>query len=263
VVGVQFGWLGLAAGAAVARVVWAQAGLWQLLTSAWVYGLVAGISYLIRTQRRLREREVAAARAEALAAEAQLQAVRAQLNPHFFYNALHALSTLIRHDPARAEAALDRLGELLRYALDRDGDEPVHLNQEWTFASTYLELERLRLGDRLRLDAQLDDAALECLVPPFVIQPLVENAVRHGIAGRPEGGTLRVRAAARDDRLTLEVSDDGPGADPAEVEAAPGLGLRSLRRRLAAAYRGSERLAVDTAVGRGFRVTVTLPAQHG
>lgn len=258
--GTFIGWIRLVVPGDEWRGVVALAGPWRFISGLWMYGLVAGVSYFFRAQRRVREREVAAARAEAAAAQAQLRSVRAQLNPHFLYNALHSLSTLVRRDPAQAEAAVERLGGLLRYALDEGSGEFVHLADEWAFTQSYLELERLRLGDRLRLTVALDEPALDCLVPPFILQPLVENAVRHGAARRPAGATISVRVALVANRLTLEVRDDGPGADADAVKASTGVGLESLRRLVEARYDGDGSLAVDTAPGRGFTVTLRIPA---
>jgi signal transduction histidine kinase len=234
--------------------------VFEVVIYTWLYGLVAGVSYTVRAQRLLAAQRLAAARAEASAREAQLRALRAQINPHFLFNALHSLSALVRHDSATAERALERLGQLLRYALDDRARDEVALADEWDFARHYLDLESLRLGRRLRVTSELEPDALECLVPPFLIQPLVENAVRHGIAPRPQGGCVSVRARVDGDRLVLCVSDDGAGAEPAALEAAEGLGLRALRLRLLARYDGGSCIRIDTAPGAGFAATVTLPA---
>ena len=235
----------------------------QMMMGIWLYLMVAGASYALRVRRRLQEREVAAARAEALAARAQLAALRAQLNPHFLFNSLHSLTTLVRHDAEAAEHALDRLGDLLRYALDGAEAEDVLLADEWEFTRNYLALEQLRLADRLKIETALDDDALECDVPSFVLQPLVENAIHHGIAPRPAGGTVRVAARLDGERLVLEVRDDGPGATPEQLANRAGLGLRALRRRLEARYHGAAGVAVVTEPGAGFAVTVHLPAADG
>jgi signal transduction histidine kinase len=233
--------------------------LWQILIYCWLYGLGAGVAHALRAQQRLREREVAAARAEALAADAQLRALRAQLNPHFLFNALHSLGALVRHDRAAAEHALDRLGELLRYVLDEGSGDTVALADEWDFVRTYLDLERLRLGERLRVEADLEDDALDCAVPSFVLQPLVENAVRHAVAPRPEGGRVTISARVEAGTLRIRVSDDGPGTTRQAAESAPGLGLRALRQRIEAGGADASRLEIATAPGAGFQATVTLP----
>jgi signal transduction histidine kinase len=233
---------------------------WGMMMGVWLYLIIAGIAYTLRVHRRLREQEVAAARTEALAARARLAALRSQLNPHFLFNSLHSLSTLVRHDAATAEEALSRLGDLLRYALDGAESDDVMLSEEWAFTRNYLALEELRLGSRLRLETAIAEDALGRQVPSFVLQPLAENAIRHGIAPRPEGGHLKVGAALAGNELVLEVADDGPGASPDRLADGRGHGLRVLRQRLETRYRGRARLDVDTAPGRGFHVAVHLPA---
>ncbi len=231
----------------------------ELLVFSWLYGLIAGISYAMRAQERARAQQVAMARAEALATQTQLRALGAQLNPHFLFNVLHSLSALVRVDAVAGEEAIERLGEMLRYSLRGTSDEDVALEDEWAFVRNYLALEALRLGERLNVHGELDSEALEVMIPCFTLQPLVENAIRHGIAPRLSGGTLEVRAHMEGERLVLCVKDDGLGCDPEAVASAPGLGLRTLRQRLAARYDGRADVGLDTAPGRGFSVTLWLP----
>jgi len=240
--------------------------LWKsvILGIDWVlgvflYGIIVGVCYAIRMNRRYREQLAAAALAEGVAAKAQVGALRAQLNPHFLFNALHSLAPLVRHNPAAAEDALDKLGDLLRYALDDNMSGDVTLGDEWAFVRNYLALEKLRLGDRLDIDARLDAGALDELVPSFLLQPLVENAVRHGIAPRRSGGRLSISARREGDRLLVSVQDDGDGADARDVETASGLGYRALRQRLAVRYGGRATMTLETARGRGFGVRLDLP----
>lgn len=262
-VGTLYLWLLIAAGATIAAMVMATAAAWMLAQYQMLYVVVAGVSYQIRTLRRLRAQQLTVARAEAAAVRAQLVALRSQLNPHFLFNSLHSLSTLVRHDPDAAERAIEQLGALLRYALDRGGSERVYLDDEWSFTRTYLDLEQMRLGPRLHVVAELTDDALDCVVPPFLLQPLIENAVRHGIASRPNGGRIDVRAAVQSGRLEIEVHDDGAGADPTTVDDAGGVGLRAVREQLRSRYDGRGSLVVDTAPGQGFHVRVELPAAAG
>jgi signal transduction histidine kinase len=232
---------------------------WQLLTGVWLYGFVTGVSYSIRIRARLREQERVAARAEALAVDARLQALRAQVNPHFLFNALHSLSALIRYDAAAAQTAVDRLGDLLRYALDESDDDEVMLREEWSFTLDYLEVERIRFGDRLRFDVTFAPETLGCAVPPFCLQPLVENAVRYAVASRPEGGHITIESSIERDELRLRVSDDGPGSD-GEGTPGGGRGLRTLEARLLALYHGRAAITTVNKPGEGFRVQITLPA---
>lgn len=227
--------------------------VWSLLMGSWLYLMVAGLSYAVRAHRRVRAEEAAAADARLLAQQAQLAALRAQVNPHFLFNALHSVGALVSIDPGRADRAIECLGDLLRYALGTEHEVPF--SQEWKFTQDYLAFEQLRLGDRLRVDAHADGSAMSTLVPPLILQPLVENAVRHGIADRPEGGRVELRAQAEGDRLALRVADDGRGACGVEGE---GLGLGSVRRRLAALYGSRASVTIDDR-DAGFAVTLRLP----
>jgi signal transduction histidine kinase len=236
--------------------------LWQLLIAIIVYCALAGVTYTTELQSRLRAEEARSARARALQTEAELAALRAQLNPHFLFNTLHTLLALVRADPARAEKALEQFGDLLRYALraQQETRDEGRFAEEWKFVGDYLALEELRLGDRLRVDVDIEPETLDCLVPVFSLQPLVENAVRHGIAPRAEGGRLAIRARVGDGHVELRVEDDGPGADAAAV-ANGGMGLRTLRQRIEAIHGDRGQMVVEQREpGRGFAVRVRLPA---
>jgi len=226
---------------------------WNLLMGSWLYLIVAGLSYAIRAHRRLRTEEAAASEARLLAQQAQLAALRAQINPHFLFNALHSVGALVATDPVRADRALECLGDLLRYALG--AEDEVLFTQEWRFTQDFLAFEQIRLGERLSVDADVDPNTLAALVPPLILQPLVENAVRHGIADRPEGGRIALRAAVEGTGLVIRVSDDGRGAASG---AEDGLGLGSVRRRLRARYGDRSALDIDR-TGPGFAVTIRLP----
>jgi signal transduction histidine kinase len=240
---------------------------WDLLFGFLLYGLVAGISYTIRARDAFRRQRLSAARTEAELAQARLTALKAQLNPHFLFNALHSLSELVSSDPQAAEDGLDNLGEIMRYALDQAKRDEVLLQDEAAFVEDYLAIERLRLGDRLTVRTDIEPAALTRPVPPFTLQPLVENAIRHGVAPRPTGGVVEVTAKTTGDELVLEVKDDGEGADPKTVETTGGFGLRALRQRLAS-HRGLVGgLDLRTGTGAGFAARVSIryerePMQH-
>lgn len=222
----------------------------------WVvlYGLFAALTQAVRTRERLRDQELAAARAE-------LQALRAQLDPHFLFNTLHSLGALVRGSPALAEDALERFAELMRYLLrtSRAGED-VSLEDEMRFVRNYLTLEKLRLGERLRIVEDVAEDALDCRVPALVLQPLVENAVRHGIAPCANGGTVRVTARCESQTLLIGVEDDGQGSDPDGVARSGGLALRALKRQLAVRFASAHRFEVHTGPGRGFEVRIALPA---
>jgi two-component sensor histidine kinase len=246
--------LGVDTGAAAAFL--RNGAAWQAAGGLVVYGAIVATARAVRTRARLAERELAATTAE-------LQALRARLDPHFLFNTLHSLSHLVRQDPAATEAALERFGALMRYvlAVSRTGArDDVALEQELDFLRNYLALERLRLGDRLRVVETIEEDAMELAVPPLLLQPLVENAVRHGIAPRRMGGTIRIMAAALDSVLMLEIGDDGAGTTPEACMHSDGLGLSTVRRLLAARFPDESGMDIVTAPGAGFTVRLRLPA---
>ena len=234
---------------------------WQLVIAFLLQLALAGIGYAWHTAEALSEARESAARAEVLRARAQLELLRSQLHPHFVLNVLHALVGLVRRDPGLAEKALERLGELLRFGqwVQQTGSDWVPLAREWDFVRSYLELERMRLGPRLRVDVDADESALAVLVPPFALQPLVENAIVHAVAPRASGGSVAVSARRAAGRLRLTVRDDGPGASGAEIAASPRMGLRLLQERLAALYAGRSSLAFESPAGGGLSVRLDLP----
>jgi signal transduction histidine kinase len=235
----------------------------RVLNDLLFYASLVGLGYARANAAAGRELAARAARAEMLRARAELETLRSQLNPHFILNTFHALIGLVRRDPATAEQALEQLGDLLRYSLriQREGRDEVPLRDEWRFVRSYLDLESLRLGDRLSVTFDADDVTLDCPVPAFSLQTLVENAIHHAIAPRAAGGRLTVSARRVADRLRVRVEDDGPG------EAAPptsrhGVGLALLRERLAALHGGRARLELESARG-GSAAVLDLPAPAG
>lgn len=235
---------------------------WNTLTGLFLYGMVAGIAHAVTVGARLRRERDAAGKAEALRARAELSALRAQMNPHFLFNTLHSISALVRTDPGAVEDALERLALLLRRLLDvnRAGGDQIALGEEWEIVSDQLELEKLRFGDRLRVVTEIENDALECQIPVFTLQPLVENAVRHGVASQTKPCTVTISAHVRGENLEIEVRDDGPGADLKAAMNASGLGLRAIRQRLLAQYGDRAGVHVTSVIGGGFSVLVTLPA---
>jgi|SRR5947207_8870003 len=230
----------------------------QILLGIWFYAVSAGISYAVQTRNRLHEKETLAARAEALASAARLDAIRARLNPHFLFNALHTLAALMKFRPAMAEVAIERLGDMLRYALKEDGRELVEFSEEYDFTRQYLAFEQLRYEDRLKVDLQVDPESFHYDIPPFSMQTLAENAVRHAISVRSEGGSIYIKCSCRDAKLIVTVRDDGPGG-AAAVGQSHQFGLRSLRERLRAAYGASADLQIHH--GRdGFEASFVVPA---
>jgi Histidine kinase len=234
---------------------------WHFFLSALIYVTVSAISHAWLIAGRLRQEEAHAVRADGLRARAEIAALRAQINPHFLFNTLHSVLGLVRRDPAQAEAALEKLGDLMRYAtqVHRNGVDFVALRQERDFVETYLDLESIRLGDRLRVVRRLDEAALDQQVPTFSLQPLVENAVRHGVAPRAEGGEISIAARLESDglQLWLEVVNDAVGRAPEADEG--GMGLRVLRERLDALYHGAAGITAGPTAAGGYSVVIRLP----
>ncbi|HEX4962350.1 MAG TPA: histidine kinase [Thermoanaerobaculia bacterium] len=236
---------------------------YRVLNDMLIYCTLAGLAYAWHYAAASREQASRAARAETLRARAELEALRSQLNPHFILNTFHALVGLVRREPAVAEAALERLGDLLRYSLriQREGVDEVQLREEWSFVQSYLDLERLRLGDRLRVSFDATAATLDCSVPSFALQTLVENAIRHAIAPRAEGGSLVISAQQVEGRLRIQVEDEGPGASAQPPAESQRLGLRLLQERLAALYGGEASLSLHAAAG-GVRAVLALPLRR-
>jgi two-component system, LytTR family, sensor kinase len=219
------------------------------LTGVWLYVMVAGVSYtLLATD--------AAARAEGNAVKAQLAALRAQLHPHFLFNALHSVVQLIPREPKRAADAAERLAHLLRSTIEEDRDL-VALEEELDFVERYLALERMRFGDRLQISTDISDDTRRCDVPVFAVQTLIENAVRHAAAPRVAPTHITVTSRLRGGRLQIDVRDDGDG--PGVETSTGGTGLQRLRERLAALYRGEGQLSTARGEPRGFVATLVVP----
>lgn len=232
-----------------------------IITALMIYLTIVGIVYAIQTNEGLRAEAARATRAEALRARAELEALRSQLNPHFLFNTLHSLMALVRHDPQAAEDALEKLSLLLRHTLIAKQDaEDCLFSEELDFIQGYLALEKIRLGDRLRFEEVIEPAALTCRLPPLTLQPLVENSVKHAISSRAEGGLLTIMAERRNGFLALEVSDDGPGADVAELDRSAGSGLKIARQRVATRYGDGATFKIITAPQEGFNVRLEIPS---
>lgn len=229
----------------------------QSTVGIWLYGLFAGAAYAVQTRAHLREKEALAARAEALATAARLDALRARLNPHFLFNALHTLDALVKFRPEMAEGAIERLGDMLRYALKEDGRDVVEFSEEYDFTRQYLAFEQLRYELRLKVDLNVDPECFNFEIPPFSLQALVENAVRHAISVRPEGGSLWIDCSCRSDMMRVTVRDDGPGG-AANTVASHQLGLRALSERLRAAYGHGCDFHVNSSA-HGFAASFVIP----
>lgn len=226
-----------------------------------VYWSLVGACQAITHFRRSQERERRAAELEAKLAGAQLQALRMQINPHFLFNTLNSIAALVYANPRAADEMLGDLGELLRRSLDSMETQEIPLAQELEFVEAYLSIEQRRLGERLRVDRNVPDELRQALVPALVLQPLVENAVRHGIEPRRGPGLIAIEAARDQARLRLVVRDDGrgwPGGDPSRA-GGRGIGLANTQARLQGLYGREQSLSVRSVEPQGCRVEIQLP----
>jgi len=232
------------------------------VTSTYMYLCWVGIYFGIKYYESLQQQREATMRAATLAQEAQLKMLRYQLNPHFLFNTLNAISTLILDNQNRtANQTVMRLSEFLRYTLDQDPMKKVTLRQEIEAMNLYLTTEKLRFGERLKLEYAIEDTALEALVPSLLLQPLIENAVKYAVSPSELGGTIRVEGRARGSMLELAVADDGPGLNHALTpRAGRGVGLRNTRERLSVLYEDQHRFAtIDNKPG--LRIELGLPLE--
>jgi two-component system LytT family sensor kinase len=226
-----------------------------------VYFALLGVAHAVAFFLEARERETQAAQLSAQLAEARLGALRTQLQPHFLLNSLNAVTVIVRdRDPATATRVLERLGDLLRRVMRADRPQEISLGEELDFVRQYLAIEQVRFSDRLQPVIEVDPSLLGAAVPEFLLQPLVENAVRHGL-GKRVGATSLTIAAHREGRsLLLTVRDDGAGPVAGDTsEVIPGVGIGNTRERLATLYGDSASLELAATPGGGAQVTVRLP----
>jgi LytS/YehU family sensor histidine kinase len=229
-----------------------------------IYAAIVGAGQAMGFHNRYRERQVAAARLEAQLAAARLHSLRAQLQPHFLFNSLHSMAALARAgDTAGVVRLVSDFSELLRHLLDTNVTHHT-VREEFALVARYLDIQRVRFGDRLRVSIEADGDAAGGIVPLFVVQPLVENSLRHGLAPRIEPGYVSVRAIRDGRSLVVEVTDNGAGL-PAEwsLAASAGTGLRNLASRLDAEFGSGQSMTVAPRPGGGVHVTVRLPYTAG
>ncbi len=230
---------------------------WLLTT----YLFLAGVAYALVYRRESEARALNASQLETRLVEAQLQSLQRQLHPHFLFNTLNTISGLIRTDPNGADAMIDRLGDLLRMTLHKSGIQEVPLKEELDVLQKYMEIEQTRFGNRLRIEMHIQPETLDAQVPSLVLQPLVENAIRHGIAPNARPGWISVHASRDGDELLLQIRDSGDGLPPDRLMALNrGVGLDNTRARLEHLYRGRYQFTFSN-LERGFCVTIRIPFQ--
>jgi signal transduction histidine kinase len=220
------------------------------------YLQILGTMYAVEFARRLHHRELSAAQLERELSRTQLRALRAHLQPHFLFNTLNTIVSLVRRDPDGAEEMIGDLGDLLRASLVHEQTHEITLREELAMLEPYLRIHQVRFGARLRVERRIDPGVLDARVPPMLLQPLVENSIRHGIGACPHAGRVEIAAERVDDALRLRVADDGPGFATSWRE---GVGLGSTRARLHHQYAGAGRIETSAADGGGAVVEVVLP----
>lgn len=224
-----------------------------------VYWAVVGAHAALRWHEAWRNETVRTARLQADLAESQLHALRAQLNPHFLFNALNSVVTLIGKEPAAAQSMVVRLADLLRSTLALSSEQATALKQEIELAAHYLDIEQIRFQDKLSVRWEIDEATLTAAVPSLVLQPLVENAVVHGTSRLKSAGEIVVGAALTAGALTLTVRDNGPGPAASDPRHGTGIGIANLRARLERLYGSAASLTIAVAPSGGCLVTLVLP----
>ena len=212
------------------------------------------------TAARLAEKEVQEETLKRLKTEAELEALRAKVNPHFLFNTLNSIASLIPEDPERAESTVQLLSNMFHYALFSSEHDLVPLGKELDFVGQYLQIEKVRFGDRLVIDKSIEARAQNALVPSLVLQPLIENAIKYAITPFEEGGTLRISARVQQQTLVLQLSDTGPGlGNGNNGQKSTGVGLKNTRERLQQLYGDNQAFTLAPNEPTGLRITINIP----
>lgn len=226
-----------------------------------IYWVILTVVHAFSYYREAQDRELRASQLERHLAQARLQALQMQLNPHFLFNTLHAISALMHKDVEAADRMITRLSDLLRYALESTDAQEVPLEKELAFLDRYLEIEQTRFGERLVLKKDIDPDTLDVLVPTLILQPLVENAIRHGIEPHARRGVISLAARRDAGMLHLEVRDNGAGLPAGHAAEDEGVGLSNTRARLAELYGGASRFEFRNADRGGLVVHLAIPCR--
>lgn len=228
-----------------------------------VYGAVVGVCYAIDYYRKFREREYIATQLEAQLAQAQLDSLRMQLHPHFLFNTLNGIVGLVRDN--KNEAAVNMLvglSDLLRHALQHSDRQEVELREELSFIKIYLNIQQMRFSDRMQIDFDVEPATTRLMVPNLILQPLVENALRHGIGQRTDAGSIQIKALRQGETLVLTVSDNGGGLPGHwQLKTSSGIGLANTAARLQQLYGENHRFDIHNRDESGVEVEVVVPAR--
>jgi two-component system, LytTR family, sensor kinase len=226
-----------------------------------VYSAILGVGYAFDYYYKYREREFRAAQLESQLAYAQLETLKMQLHPHFLFNTLHAISSLVRDQKNKAAVSMIAgLSDLLRHALETSGKQEVSLREELEFLELYLDIQQMRFPDRLKIEMRIEPETLDAAVPNLILQPLVENAIRHGIAPRIDGGLVSLQARHENGILEIKVTDDGQGlSQDWRLENSEGIGLANTRARLEQLYGAEHRFEVRNCRSGGCEATLRFP----
>lgn len=234
----------------------------NLPTGFMSYGTFMLICHVLDYYRRYQKEELRASRLKTELVQAQLEALKMQIHPHFLFNTLNSISALLDEDVEAADEMIARLGDFLRLTLENSGAQQVALQEELEFLRCYLEIERVRFHDRLTVSIEVDPETLDARVPNLILQPIVENAIRHGIVARAAAGRIEVRSALKNGTLRLQVKDNGPGLSSAQDSGSKlrgGFGLANTRARLEQLYGAAHRLEMSDAIEGGLLVTLEIP----
>jgi two-component system, LytTR family, sensor kinase len=225
------------------------------------YVIIVALIHGYKFYKNLQDQKVLTAKLETSLAEMKLQTLKAQLHPHFLFNALNTVSALIRKDPRRADNVVTSLSELLRYSLTQTSAQKVDLEAEINFVKKYLEIQQVRFEDKLTTSFHVDESALKIGIPPLLLQPLVENAVKHGIEPSHLGGQISIKIAKNDGRLEIEVKDTGVGLSSGSSYTRTGIGLTNTRERLVNTYGDRFSFDITNNSPSGVCVSIVLPLQ--
>jgi two-component system LytT family sensor kinase len=231
-----------------------------LLGTVFLYSSILAVSYLMESRQRLARQETETARLNEQLSKAQLQVLQQQIQPHFLFNTLNAITGLIREKRNEdAVSVIAGLSDLLRGVLEGSGKQQVPLREEVELLEKYIEIQRLRFSDRLQVDLDVPNELLAAQVPSFILQPLVENALKHGISKSAQGGDVQVCAARTNGTLILSVHNDGPGVSPGWEKNTCGIGISNLRTRLQSLYGQRSQFSLQNETPHGVRASVSLP----
>lgn len=225
----------------------------------WIYWVILSVSHAFDYYRKLSERDLKTAELERSLTQAKLRALQSQLNPHFLFNTLHTISALMHIDVEKADRMVAKLSDLLRYALDNTDEHVIPLRDEIAFLKRYLEIEQTRFGDRLTVTMDIPEDTLNAEVPNLILQPIVENAIRHGIEPHAKPGKIHLSARREKGELILQVRDNGAGLRPNNTRE--GIGTSNTRQRLQQLYAHNQTFALENAPEGGLLATIKLPVR--